>query len=114
MKTLLCVVFCLLGFASMPSAHAAVVYSPDGVTIARIYSYSEFGSGDVAFTVAGGGAVGCDGFWLRPSDPGFKTLYALLLVAYSTKQPIMVGGVDDSIWTGSASRFCRVYGIYPN
>src|SRR5689334_3253368 len=97
----------------LPVACATVVYSPTNVTISSIYMYSEFGGGDVAFTVSSP-PPGCDGLWLRPSDPGFKTLYAMVVTAYTTKQPLQVGGIDDSIWNGSNSRFCRVYGLYPS
>lgn len=103
----------LAGALWMKLACAAVVYSPTNVTITSIYMYSEFGNGDVAFTVSSPPS-GCDGLWLRPSDPGFKTLYAMVVTAYTTKQPLQVGGIDDSIWNGSGSRFCRVYGLYPS
>jgi hypothetical protein len=97
---------------SMPAAHATVVYSPTGVTVTALYGYSEFGGGDVAFTVSAPPS-GCDGLWLRPTDAGFKTLYAMLLTAYTTKAPMQVGAIDDSLWSGTTSRFCRVYGLYP-
>lgn len=98
---------------SAQAARASVVYTPTGIRVTGLYMYSEFGGGDVAFTVSTP-PVGCDGLWLRPTDPGFKQLYAMVMTAYVTQQPLQVGGIDDSIWNGSASRFCRVYGLYPS
>lgn len=74
--------------------------------------YAEHGTGDVAF-IGSSGTSNCSGFWLRPCDPGFKTLYAALMTAYVTKLPISVTAYDDQIWSGSATTFCRVYGLYP-
>ncbi len=104
----------ILGFGMLLlalSANAAIV-SSTSVTVTHIYMYSELGGGDVAFTVSSPPA-GCDGLWLRPTDPGFKTLYAALMTAYVSRMPMTVTGIDDSIWSGSGSRFCRVYGLFP-
>jgi hypothetical protein len=81
------------------------------VTVTQFFVFSEFGNGDVGIKVSSP-TTGCaDGFWLRPSDPGFKTLYAQLSMAYATQSPISISAHDNSIWPGSTGAYCRVYSI---
>jgi hypothetical protein len=95
-------------------AHAVVIYSQAGLTVTTVSGYSDYGAGDVVFTVSNPPA-GCDGFWLRPTDAGFKTLYTLLLTAYATRAPVEVAGYNDSLWLGAPNQaYCRVYGLYPS
>lgn len=77
-------------------------------TITRIYTYTQFGDGDVMVEVATP-APGCGkGFWLSPNDPGFKVTYALLLSMYHTQSTARVGGEDTQLWSGSGSVYCRM------
>jgi hypothetical protein len=97
---------------SIPIAQAAVVQST-AAPVTLIYSFSEFGTGDVVFKVANATPTTCnDGFWLRPSDPGFKTLYGMLMAAYHTKAPVTVQAYDDQKWPGSGGNYCRVYVMF--
>jgi len=89
---------------STPAAHAAYVSANLGRV--RLYVYSTFGNGDVAFY--GTPAGSCVGFWLRPTDPGFKNMYAVLLAARAADRPVQVWGYDDQVWTGSTGTYCRV------
>lgn len=92
------------------ASEAALVTSPL-VTVNRFFVFSDFGGGDVAF-ITSAPTTGCPGgFWLRPTDPGYKSLYAMLAMAYATKSPVQVTAYDDSIWTGSTGVYCRVYYI---
>lgn len=102
-RTLLAIVALLLG----TSANAAQVNSPQG-TITAAFALTEFGNGDIAFSVSAS-TPGCEGgFWLRPTDPGFKTTYAMLLMAMATQSTVTVAAYNDSIWAGSAASYCRV------
>ena len=75
--------------------------------------YSTFGTSDVVFRQAVSGLSQCFGFWLRASDPGFKTNVAALLTAI-TAQSLLTVAVDDSpalMWSGSASPYCLVAAV---
>jgi len=76
--------------------------------------YEDYGGGDVVFFVDGQPVVGCEsGFWLRPTDAGFKSSFATLLSAYATKLPIIVYGLNDQLWPGSSGHVCRVSALRP-
>lgn len=96
---------------SMSQGQAAVVGGTPAV-VAEYSVYSEYGGGDVLFTSAGS-IAGCYGFWLRPTDPGFKETFSTLLTAYVTKSTLRVWAHDDSIWGGSTNAYCRVYRLNP-
>jgi len=77
-------------------------------TIQKIYSYTQFGGGDVQVLVTLG-ATNCGGFWLKPSDPGFKAALSMLLSAYLAKSQVMIYGLDNDLWPGSPSgTFCHI------
>lgn len=101
-----CVAFCLVVLLWLPSqSHAA---SHESITtITRLYTYAEFGGGDVMIQVATPPA-GCAGFWLRATDPGFKTVYAALLSAYYAGASLRIGGDDAIPWAGSGSVYCKI------
>jgi hypothetical protein len=83
-------------------------------TIAAMYTYTQYGGGDVQILVANP-VTGCSGgFWLKATDSGFKTTYALLLSAYHAGNQLRIGGEDADIWTGSGAPHCRMTyaGIY--
>lgn len=77
-------------------------------TITKLYTYTQFGSGDIIVHLASPAAVCTKGFWLSPNDPGFKTAYALLLSAYHAQTPIRISGEDTLIWPGSTDVYCRI------
>jgi hypothetical protein len=107
MASLLALGLMTLGLMT-PAAHAALVSGNAGL-VTRMYVYATFGNGDVAFY---GTAIGsCMGFWLRPTDPGFKNMYAVLLAARAAGRPVQVSGYDNEIWNGSGSAFCRADSI---
>lgn len=89
---------------------AEIVYGSHA-QITEFFVFSEYGGGDVGFLVTAPTEACPAGYWLRPSDPGFKSLYAVLMLAYSTKVPVRVAARSDSIWQGSTGTYCRVYYI---
>lgn len=99
------VIAMLLGrLTSLSAAEVTSTRQP----IARIVTYTTYGSGDVVGTLVSGMPSGCFGFWLRPSDLGFRSAYADLISTYHTSKPISVGVENTSIWAGSASPYCRL------
>lgn len=96
---------CLLTVVATTSAQAAAVEYAG--RIARLYTFTTFSSGDIVISVSNPPS-GCDGFWLRMSDPGAKNTYAQLLAAQHTEQVLRIGALDNEWWTGSASHFCRI------
>jgi len=101
-----CVVVALTMLTLSPQASATVV-SASG-TVMQINTYGDFGSGDFVFRLSTY-VAGCEGgFWISPSQPGFKTLVAAVLQARATGESISVGGNDALIWNGSASKYCKI------
>lgn len=97
----------LIVLLSTPT-RAAIVYSPV-VTVTQFFVMAEYGGGDIGIKVSSP-TTGCPhGFWLRPTDGGFKSMYAAAMMAYVTQSSIRVAAHDDSIWTGSTGTYCRVY-----
>jgi hypothetical protein len=53
--------------------------------------------------------AGCEGgFWLSPSQPGFKQSYAFILTARATGDTISAGGNNSAIWSGSSTKYCKL------
>jgi hypothetical protein len=73
-------------------------------------SYADYQSGDVVFRISST-VPGCHGFWLQPTDPGFKQTYANLLMAKAAQMNVVVYAYDNQIWTGSGSAYCKVRSI---
>ena len=93
--------------------NAAMVVTPVPVTITSFYVQTTYGGGDVAFVVSSA-PTGCEhGFWLRPSDAGFKSAYAAILTAHTAKTPLYIWAYDNELWSGSSGHFCRVDAIRP-
>ena len=87
-------------------AGAATVNTPL-TQIVNIYAYTDFGTGDVLFRTASL-APGCDGFWLQPTDVGFKQVLSLLVLAKAAQSDVTVYAYDNQIWSGSSTgHFCR-------
>jgi len=75
--------------------------------VGQISTYTTFGNGDVVFTLSST-APGCtNGFWLRPTDEGFKFALAALLEAKATGSTLQVDALDTDLWAGGTST-CRV------
>jgi hypothetical protein len=97
----------LIGAALFPMLSTAAEREAIG-TVTKLYSYTQFGGGDIMIEVSNP-VAGCDrGYWLSPQDLGFKTTYALLLSMYHTQEQVRVGGDDTQLWTGSQHVYCRI------
>jgi hypothetical protein len=101
-------VFALSVIASVP-AQAAYLDLNVGI-VTHIYTYATFGDGDVGFRVQNPPAT-CVGFWFRMTDPGGKAVFAQILAAQQTQQPLRIGAYDDQLWTGSGDRWCRIASV---
>lgn len=80
-------------------------------TILTLYTYSEQAGydGDVAIRVSNPPASCPGGFWLRSATtPGYKNTVAILVSAFHSGATLILGGLDDQIWTGSVDKFCRL------
>ncbi len=79
--------------------------------IERLYTYSEQVGfdGDVA-VVMSTNIAGCEGgFWLRKADTeGFRNTLSFLLSAFHAGTTVQAGGLNNEIWSGSSSKFCRL------
>ena len=76
--------------------------------IDTIGTYSTFGNGDVVFQLDTQ-TTGCEGgFWLRESDPGFNSNLSLLLSAFHADTTLSLAAHTDQLWTGSATKYCRI------
>lgn len=82
--------------------------------ITRIFSYNQFGGGDVVFTVANPTTNCPGGYWITKADPGFSANYAAILGSYLSQNSVRVVGQPDQLWTGSSSVICKVYVISPS
>lgn len=108
---LIVVTITLCGLAARSNA-AMLSATQSTIASGTLYSYPNFGGGDVVFQLNTNSLSGqCTGFWLRATDPGFKTTLAALLVAEATQTPISAIVDTSQIWTGSSSPFCLIYMI---
>ena len=101
----------LVSMAGVITPAIATVVDAQAGEITSLYTYSEYGGGDVIITVQVPHANCAAGYWLRMSDAGAKTMYAQLLSAYHVKARVRVQGHDDQIWGGSGGRYCRIYAV---
>lgn len=96
--------------ALSPASQAAVVIG-SGIRILRIWTYTDYGLGDVQISVDSPPATCPGGFWIRMSDAGAKSTLANLLSLQAQGVPVSIYAYDDSLWTGSASATCRLYTV---
>jgi hypothetical protein len=90
-------------------SHAAQVSS--NATIVRMVSYSNFGGGDVVVFVSSTPATCSAGYWVSPSQPGYKTIVAHLMSAKATGETLIFWGDDAQRWPGSSGDYCRIESV---
>lgn len=73
------------------NAIASVEYSRPG-QVTRLITYNSYGDGDVVFRISEPTAS-CYGYWLSPTDSGFKNSLAFILSARHTNTDVAVGGI---------------------
>jgi hypothetical protein len=78
-------------------------------TITKIYTYTQTGGGDVLVVVAHPATDCADGFWLNPTDAGFKSTLSSLLAAHHAGSTVQIFGLDTELWPASSSgAFCKI------
>lgn len=93
------------------AAGAAIVGDYTNRAVTTMYTYTEYGGGDVTFQVDTP-VPGCEGgLWMSPADAGFKSNLATVLLAFASKAPVRVWAHNDQIWSGSAAATCRLYAV---
>lgn len=96
-------------FAFAPTHAAIVGSSTEKVAISALSSFSDYGGGDVIFTITTV-VSGCEaGYWLRPADAGFDRNLAAVMSAHLAGRPIIVLAHDNQLWSGSPGKYCRVH-----
>lgn len=93
---------------SLPGKTKQLVRNDQPGLVTQIVSYEEYGGGDVTFKVDKP-TPGCSGYWLKTSDPGFKSNLSILLMARSSRVPVYAYGADDRLWPGSSEAHCHLY-----
>jgi hypothetical protein len=76
--------------------------------IVHLYTFTDFGNGDVVFATQSVPPTCQDGFWVRMTDPGAKTAVAQIMAAFHSGAALNIWASDSDIWSGSSGRFCRV------
>jgi hypothetical protein len=99
-------------FTSGAFAQAAL-QSPS-TTLSAVYSYNQWGNGDVAFKVANPIPECIDGYWLTKADAGFQTNMATILLAFQGNTSVVIYGIPSQLWSGSTGKYCKLYSIFLN
>lgn len=100
-----------LGLFYFTSQVNAEVKPSVATSITAIESYSEYGEGDVIFSIDNPHSSCPRGYWMKKSDPGFHANLSLLLSSFHAQSTVVVRGHDDNIWGGSITTFCHLYSI---
>jgi hypothetical protein len=96
------------GMVTAMAAPAATTDNPVGL-VTGIFSYTDYGGGDIIIVVQNPPPACQHGFWIRLADPGSKTVFAHVLEAYQAKATLRMGGYDNELWPGSSGKYCRLY-----
>jgi hypothetical protein len=88
---------------------AAIVGTPDPVTITQSFAYASFGGGDFVFSTSVA-VSGCEsGWYMKATDPGYKAAVSTVLTAQAAGLQVRVYGDTSDLWSGSPSgHFCRM------
>ncbi|MHB8475471.1 MAG: hypothetical protein ACYDBZ_04185 [Steroidobacteraceae bacterium] len=103
----------VLAFPVFPTIVNATVVSPGAsVTITQSYAYTTFGGGDFVFSTSVA-APGCgSGWYIKATDPGYKSAVAAVLTAQAAGNYVLVFGDNSDLWDGSPSgQYCRLQTI---
>lgn len=96
---------CALAMIASPAGATLVVSTGD---IAAVYTFATFGGGDVVVRLSSQPATCVHGFWLSPTQPGFKSTLAFLLSAKAAEDAVLIGADDAAMWPGSTGSYCKV------
>jgi hypothetical protein len=89
----------------------ATVPSPIS-NISAVYSYNQYGNGDVVFKINNPVPDCIDGYWLTKTDAGFQANMATILLAFQANTSILVHGAPTQLWSGSTGKYCKLYAIW--
>lgn len=103
--TLLVFSFLVLS-ASLP-LNAEILKTESG-EITKLYSYDDYGNGDVYIPFLTGLNACPNGVYLSPQSPGFKTMVSFILTAYTANKKVQFQVYSDQIWNGSVTLNCKV------
>jgi hypothetical protein len=97
---------CSLLLTIAPVIQAAMVHASGTVTV--ILTYLNHGQGDFTFRISNPPS-GCNtGYWISPSQPGFRSAVAFVMQAKATGETILVGADTAQLWNGSGDQWCKV------
>jgi hypothetical protein len=99
---------------SIACASNAAVYSTNPTIIARVDTYTQYGGGDVIFTLSNSSlAASCpSGFWIRATDgAGAKTTIAQVMAAQHAGNSVVVYADTSIAWSGAGSPACLVWTV---
>jgi hypothetical protein len=102
-----------LAACTVPTHSPATIVTPTtAVTIVQSYAYSNYDNGDFVFSTSIA-APGCStGWYVKPTDGGYRAIIATVLTAQAVGLQVIVYGDNTDLWTGSPSgQYCRVQAV---
>jgi hypothetical protein len=89
-------------------ANADIVTPGVAVTVIKSYAYSNFDGGDFVFSTSSA-PTGCgSGWYVKPTDGGYRAIIAVVLTAQAAGLQVVVYGDNSDLWAGSSGQYCRV------
>ena len=117
------ITFCVALFVCA-TVDAQTIATSSRSTVTGLIFYSNYDTtggsngpyGDVSFTLSGGTGIStpvtCNGFYIRGTDPGYKTVLTAVLTAYQAGATIVVqANTSAGFWPGNGSSYCLVNDI---
>lgn len=100
------------GIFAFACANATIVNPGASVTVTQSWAYTAYDGGDFVFSTTGS-APGCgSGWYIKSTDPGYKSAVAAVLTAQAGGIYVQVYGDNSDIWTGSPSgQYCHLQTI---
>jgi hypothetical protein len=103
------VIVLLVMFFTVPYVGAAQEDSHG--RIKNIYTYVQYGGGDIIVQVSNPSPNCGGGFWLSVEDPGFDSTLSFLLSGYHAQSTFHFSGDNTQIWGGSGAKYCRLTSV---
>jgi hypothetical protein len=105
---LTCMLLACACIAAGGRAAAAVVSPTASVTVTDSNAYTSYNGGDFIFFTSAA-ASGCEaGWYIKSTDPGYKTAVAVVLAAQLSGNFVLVRGDNSDLWSGSpGSHICH-------
>jgi hypothetical protein len=88
---------------------AIAVSTPVPVTITQSYAYASYDGGDFVFSTSAAVSGCASGWYVQPSDPGYKIIVSVVLTAQAAGLQVMVYGDNSQLWSGAPSgQYCHI------